>query len=330
MATVKKIRKPTKSALTAASRSFAERAKTLFKLRLHVVIALVVVGLLGWGMNGVWQRVAPSIIHRPPYLLTAQRITVTPPPEWITADVRAEVIRNTGLDGRLSTLDDSFMSVIEDAFVLHPWVTSVEKIKKLAPDGVHVEVTYRKPIAVVEMSSPQGMVLVPVDHHAVHLPPDDVPEVYKRYLPRIQNVVERPPVGQRWDDPRVIGAADLAFRLSDVWEQLSLVDILPSTRPEILEEHRYYVYDLMTRGGTRIVWGAAPAQAPPGEDDFNAKLERLRACVAEVGPLNTVRSPAVVDVRNQLSVTPRTVKKNVESRTVKKESPATDETPVVK
>ena len=222
------------------------------------------------------------------------------------------------------------MSVIEDAFVLHPWIASVERITKLYPDGAHVEVTYRKPIAVIEMSSPQGMLLVPVDNQAVHLPPADVPEVYKRYLPRIQNVVERPPVGQRWDDPRVTGAADLAVRLAEVWEQLALVDILPSTRPEIFDEHRYFVYDLMTRGGTRVVWGAAPAQAPPGEDDFDAKLERLRACVADVGPLDTVRSPAVVDVRNQLSVTPRTVNKKVEPRTVKKESLTTDETPVVK
>lgn len=331
MATVKKKkRKTTKPAEAAPSRSPLDRAKSLFMPRLRVVIALVVVGLLGWGMTGVWQRVAPSIIHRPPYLLTSQRITVSPPPEWTSADVSAEVIRNTGLDGRLSTLDDSFMSVVEDAFVLHPWIASVEKIKKLYPDGVHVEVTYRKPVAVVEMSSPQGMLLVPVDHQAVHLPAKDVPEVYKRYLPRIQNVVDRPPVGQRWDDPRVAGAADLAARLAEVWEQLSLVDILPSTRPEILDEHRYYVYDLMTRGGTRVVWGAAPAQSPPGEDDFTAKLARLRNCVADIGPLDSVRSPAVVDVRNQLSVTPRTVKKKVEPRTVKKESPATDETPVMK
>lgn len=246
------------------------------------------------------------------------------------ADVRSEVIRNAGLDGRLSTLDNSFMSVVQDAFVLHPWIDSVGSIRKRFPGGVDVEVTYRKPIAVVEMSSPQGVMLIPVDQHAVHLPTGDVPEVYKRYLPRIQNIIERPPVGQRWDDLRMTGATDLAYRLADCWEQLSLVDILPSSRPEIMDEHRYFVYDLMTRGGTRIVWGAAPAQSPPGEDNFDAKLARLRTCVAEMGPFDTVRSPAVVDVRNQLSVTPRTVKKKVEPRTVKKESPTTDKTPVVK
>jgi hypothetical protein len=110
-----------------------------------------------------------------------------------------------------------------------------------------------------------------------------------------------------------------------------LVDILPSTRPEILDEHRFFVYDLMTRGGTRVVWGAAPGQSPPGEADFASKLDRLRSCVNQHGPLDTVQSPAIVDVRNQLTVTPRTVKKtDGPARTVKKENPVDEDTSVVK
>lgn len=305
--------------------------RTLLVPRLRVVTALAVVVLLGWGMQMVWRAVAPSILHRDPYLLTAERITITPQPEWITADVRAEVIRNAGLDGRLSILDNGFMTVVEDAFVLHPWVEAVQKITKTYPAGVQVELAYRKPVAVVEMSGPDGMLLIPIDGRAVHLPQDDVPDVFKHYLPRIQNVVNRPPVGQPWDDPRVVGAADLAQRLSADWDALLLVDILPSSRPEIFDEQRYFVYDLMTKGGTRVVWGAAPLAAPPGEADFAAKLERLRKCITEYGPLDTVLSPAVVDVRNGLTITPRTVKKpEVEERTASKKQPQDETTPVVK
>lgn len=283
--------------------------RRLLLQRFRVFVALAVVVLLGWGMHEVWNRVAPSIIYRENYLLDAERVTTSVPPEWITADVRTEVIRNAGLKDRLSILDDSFMDVIEDAFVLHPWVDSVDRIVKKYPPGAHVEVTYRKPIAVVELAGPQGVQLVPIDKGAVHLPMDDVPDLRKRYLPRIGGIVGRPPVGQQWDDPRVIGAADLANRLSEDWESLHLVDILPSARPEIREEHRYFVYDLITRGGTRVVWGAAPLFAPPGEDDFQAKLQRLKKYVHENGPLDTARSPAIVDVRFELTVTPRTVKK---------------------
>jgi hypothetical protein len=316
----KKTSSPTKkpSVPPAASRSVLTRLIP----RTRVLVSLIVVALLGYGMQVVWQQVAPLVINREPYLLSAERITMTPQPEWITSDIRAEVIQNAGLEQRLSILDDAFMNVVKDAFALHPWIKSVEQITKQYPAGVQVNVTFRTPVAAVEMASEAGMLLVPLDNEAVVLPPADVPEIRKRYLPRIQNLVDRPPVGQKWENPRVQGAVDLAVRLTDVWEELHLVDIMPSTRPEILDEHRFFVYDLITRGGTRVVWGAAPGMSPPGEADFAAKLERLRRCVTEHGPLDTVQSPAIVDVRNQLTVTPRTVKKTTGPRTVKKEEPA--------
>lgn len=305
-------RKKTKSGGSSSkpsSRSTWGRAKQLLWQRSLVLVALAVVALLGWGMHVLWQHVAPSVIHRDRYLLTADRITISTPPAWITADVAAEVIRNSGLDRRLSLLDENFVQTIQDAFVLHPWVKSVDRITKLYPPGVHVELTYRRPVAVVEMASPNGVQLVPVDKQGVHLPENDVPEIRKRYLPRIGGIVGRPPVGQPWVDPRVTGAAELAERLGDVWESLHLVDILPSARPEIQDEHRYYVFDLITSGGTRVVWGAVSSAAPPGEDSFETKLHRLRQCTDQYGPLDSVRGPAIVDIRHDLAVTPRTVKK---------------------
>jgi len=292
-----------------------------FLPRARVLVALVVVGLLGWGMHSLWEHVAPSVIQRNQHLLRADRITCTALPAWITADISAEVVRDAGLDGRLSLLDDSFVQVIEDAFLLHPWVGSVERISKQYPQGVHVDLTYRQPVAVVEMPGREGVLFVPVDGQGIHLPPADVPDLRKRYLPRIGGIVGRPPVGQTWPDPRVVGAAELADRLREQWEPLCLVDILPSARPEIRDGSRFFVYDLITRGGTRVVWGAAPGSAPPKEDPFDAKLMRLQGCVEKHGPLDSVRGPAIVDVRSDLAITPRTVKK----------PPAADEdAPVVK
>lgn len=315
---------------TTGTQVAGTRFRKLLAPRLRVIVALSVVILLGWGMQAVWRWAAPTVIHQKQYLLDAEQISISPQPEWIVSDVHREVMLSAGLAGRLSTLDESFMSLVEDAFALHPWVAQVEQITKRYPAGVHVDLTYRKPIAVVEMAGANGVTLIPIDSRAVHLPAADVPDNYKRYLPRIQNVATKPPVGQPWDDLRVVGAADIATRLADHWEQLSLVDILPSSRPEILDDHRYFVYDLMTRGGTRVVWGAAPTMAPPGEDSFDAKLARLQSCVNELGPFDNVRSPKIVDVRNQLSVTPRTVKKKTEPRTVNKDASPAVESPLVK
>ncbi len=293
-----------------ASRLIAQRAR--------VLVALGVIACLGWGLQGVWQRFAPQISQHESYLLTDARITISTLPEWITGDVRGQVVRNTGLDGRLSVLDPAFAQVVEDAFTLHPWVESVDQITKRYPAGVHVELTYRRPVAVVELVSQQVVQLVPIDRRGVHLPSADVPDIRKRYLPRIGGVVERPPVGQPWTDERVLGAAELAEQLAPVWETLHLVDILPSARAEIREEHRYFVFDLITSGGTKIIWGAAPSAAPPSEDNFAAKVDRLRSCIKQYGPLDSVRGPAEVDVRKELAITPRTVKKPTASKPVVK------------
>jgi len=306
-----------------------ERAKHWFWQRGRVIVALFVVALLGWGMQAVWQHVAPSIIHRDRYLLTAEGIAISTMPAWISADVRMEVVRNSGLDRRLSVLDEAFVSVVEDAFALHPWVESVDRITKSYPPAVFVDLTFRRPVAVVELASPEGVQLIPVDKTGIQLPAPDVPDIRKRYLPRIGGIVGRPLVGQQWNDPRVVGATELAELLVDSWESLHLVDIMPSARPEIQADHRYFVFHLITRGGTRVVWGAAPSNAPPGEDDFASKLQRLRECISQHGPLDSVRGPAIVDVRHELAITPRTVK-NKSPRTVKKPPAADEQEPIVK
>ena len=295
--------------------------------RARVLLALVVVMLLGWGMHRVWQQVAPSVIYRDRYLLSAERISISPLPEWITSDIRSQVVQRSGLDRRLSVLDAGFMQVVEDAFVLHPWVESVDQIIKSYPPGVQVDLTYRQPVAVVEMAVRQGIQFVPVDKQAVHLPSGDVPEIRKRYLPRIGGIVARPPEGQKWSDQRVTGAVELAQQLADHWEEFHLVDILPSTRPEIRGEHRFYVFDLITRGGTRIVWGPSPAMKIPGEDELQKKLNRLRQCVASHGTLDSARGPKIVNVRHQLMITPREAKK---PNTVKQAAKDKEKAAVVK
>jgi hypothetical protein len=273
-----------------------------------VVVVLTVVALLAVAGQEAWRRVAPLVAGRDRYLLPGDAITISEPPEWIVGDVRGQVVHHGGLDGRLSILDAAFVQTIENAFALHPWVASVDKIEKRFPPGVHVEVTYRRPVAAIEVPDGEGFKLLPVDKEGVHLPADDVPAIRLRYLPRLAGVVGPPPAGQRWDDPRVRGAVALAVRLADVWESLHLYEIVPSARPIVQDDRRYFVYDLRCGGGTQIVWGAPPDEKAPGEDDFDAKLERLKQCAVEYGPLDSVKSPAVIDIRRGIAVTPRTVK----------------------
>lgn len=285
------------------------------------LVVIGVVGLLAWGAQAAWRSAAPIVAARERYLIPADRIVMTEPPAWLVANVREQVIHTAGLDRRLSILDPAFPETVQNAFALHPWIASVNRIEKLVPAGVQVDVTYREPVAVIETPFGDTRLLLPVDNRGVHLPADDVPLIRRQYLPRITGIVGQPPAGQRWEDPRVGGAVEIAARLGDVWEALHLQEITPSTRPEVKvtgsEEVQYFVYELVARGGTRIQWGPAPQAQAPGDDAFAVKLQRLNECVKQYGPLDSIDSPGTINVRGGLQVGPRMVKKPAEDSVVK-------------
>lgn len=281
----------------------------LARRRSKALVAVGVVGLLAWGARSIWQTAAPAVAARERYLVPADRITLTDSPEWINADVRGQVVHAAGLDRRLSILDPSFAETVKNAFSLHPWIASIERIEKQVPAGVHLDVIYRKPVAVIEAPLGETRQLLPVDVSGAHLPAEEVPLIRRQYLPRITGIVGQPPVGQRWEDPRVPGAVEIAARLGDVWEALHLQEITPSTRPEVSGAQQYFVYELIARGGTRIQWGPAPQAKAPGDDAFAVKLQRLQECVRQHGPLDSIDSPGTVNLRGSLQVGPRIVKK---------------------
>lgn len=280
----------------------------LARRRARVLVILAVVATIGFVLRSVWQRVAPRVAASERYLVPASGITVSPPPEWIVADVRQQVIHKAGLDRRLSILDPAFVDQIQHAFTLHPWVEQVVRIEKKSGPGVFVELAYRRPVATIEAPLGDSHELLPVDNAGRHLPAEDVPLIRRQYLPRIIGISGRPPVGQNWEDRRVPGAVEIAVRLGAVWEQLHLFQIVPSAREEVRDDRQYFVYEVVTRGGTKIIWGAAPRDQVPGEAAFALKLDRLRQCVERYGPLDTVKAPDTINVRGELQVTPRMVK----------------------
>lgn len=277
-------------------------SNALARRRGKAIAALAVVSLLAVGAQAVWKRAAPIVAGRERYLVPAERITVTATPEWIIADVRQQVIRTAGLDGRLSILDPAFVDTVQNAFMLHPWILRIDRIEKLVPPGVRLDVVYRRPVAVVEAPAGESRLLLPVDWNGIHLPTDDVPLIRRQYLPRIMGIVGHPPVGQRWEDPRVAGAVELATKLETVWESLHLMEIIPSTRPKFLGSQQYFDYELVARGGTRIQWGPAPQAQVPGDDAFAVKLQRLNECVKQYGPLDSIEAPGTINVRGGLQV----------------------------
>ncbi len=293
-----------------SSESDISRSPVRLRPRVFVVLALLVG--LGFAAHYIWQRYAPTVARHPQYRITADDIQITPPPPWIRSDIKTEVLRDAGLVGTLSVLDDwdALAQRVRDAFEMHPWVASVERITKRLPSALDVELKYRRPVAAVESIEPHGVTFLPIDERAIRLPDADLTETERRYLPRISGVTGRPLVGDAWEDPRVVGGAQLAAALADVWQQLRLVEIISPPQPQVHNDTRIYTFDIITSGGTRIVWGATTGQETTiGESPFDAKRKRLLDYAAQHGKLESIDGPASVDVRSDLVVTPRTARR---------------------
>jgi hypothetical protein len=284
----------------------------LFRIRPRVWLCLALLVGLGIGGHFLWRRTSSVVARDPRYRLTAEHITITPPPAWIRTDIKSQVLRDSGLAGTLSVLEDwdSLTRRVKNAFALHPWVASVERITRRLPSSLEVELKYRRPIAAVESSDAGGVMFLPIDEYAIRLPEADLSEAERRYLPRISGITGRPLVGDVWSDPRVLGGAKLAAQLADVWQQLRLVEILAIAPPTSRGDKPLYTFEIVTSGGTRIIWGATPGHEPPtGESTFDKKRQRLLDYAAQHGKLESIDGPAVLDVRTDVIVTPRTARR---------------------
>lgn len=289
--------------------------RLLFRPR--VWAGLVFLLALGVGSQMLWRRSSPTIARHPQYQLTPDSIHITPPPAWIRSDLKAQVLRDAGLT-TLSVLDDwdTLSRRVKDAFEFHPWVASVERIEKRLPAALEIELNYRRPIAAVESGDSSGVSLLPIDENAVRLPEGDLTEVELRYLPRISGVTGRPLVGDTWNDPRVVGGARLAASLYDVWQKLRLVEIIAGLQSASDNDSQMYSFDIITTGGTRIVWGTAPGQeSTAGEAAFDQKRQRLLEYATQHGKLDSIYGPEEIDLRSEMVIKPKTAKGKSKTKT---------------
>jgi hypothetical protein len=273
-------------------------------------VAVVLLIGCGLGSHFLWRGNIGRVAREPQYELTVENIRISPPPAWIRTDIKAEVLRDAGLAGTMSVLDDwpTLSRRVKEAFEFHPWVASVVKIERQLPRTLNVELTYRRPVAAVESSDSSGVAFLPIDKDAIRLPEGDLSDAERRYLPRVAGITGRPLVGDKWDDPRVVGGARLAAALADVWEHLRLVEILGAV-PTNAHDSQACSFELVTAGGTRIIWGGAPGQQTmAGESTFEQKRKRVMDYAAQHGHLESIDGPEKLDVRSELVVTPRTAR----------------------
>ncbi|MCL2006365.1 MAG: hypothetical protein FWG73_09460 [Planctomycetaceae bacterium] len=239
-------------------------------VRTAISFVLVLAGFAGLGVLG-WYFVKDKIGNQPEYRLNAEKITVPTPPDWVPERFVENVLRNSGLNRTGSLLDKALPQKLADAFAADPWVESVEHVTPRYPSGADIQLSYRVPVALVEVRQ-RGV--LPVDRFGVVLPTEYLTNVTAERLDSyliIQGVQSIPIglAGTPWGDPLVQTAAQLAHVLTDIAEPLKLAKIIPTM--EEMPTGVRIVCNLQTAAGTEFHWGAFVAD----ESIVEAKKKKL-------------------------------------------------------
>ncbi len=251
------------------------------------VLFAATAGTVGFGAKWVWALVRYHVELQPEYLVDPRHnIELSPAqPVWIKNDLKAAVIRDARLAPPLSLLDDQLTSRVAQAFALNPWIANVRGIERIYPRHLRVEVSYRKPVAMVEVTGG----LLPVDENATLLPPSEFsPDEAGSYL-RISGITSSPlgPVGTPWGDPMVEIEAAVASRLDNVKMEYKLHGICGKliSSPQGADQLQI---QLLTKEKTAFTWSVAAA--PQLEDPAlaAAKLKQLAKLSKQFGSLDKI------------------------------------------
>lgn len=260
-------------------------------------LAVVVIAVIGLYVG--WRTLGPAILGDRRHLITAELVEVTPQPEWIRANVKAEVLESNGLLGK-SALDPQVTVNMARAFGVHSWVAQVKRVRKAYPARLFVELDYRRPVGMVMVRRDDGgSGVIPVDERGVVLPTEDFIDDdqggtrIKDYLRiSVGDTRHHGPTGTLWGDDRVSAAAKLATFLSDSYRECGI------QRIELSEEStgrraEDLLFELVDRHDRRYVWGHLPGNESSQELRATEKLELLQLLVA-----NGSTEPARYDLRS--------------------------------
>ncbi len=264
----------------------------------RLIAAAIILGLVLVGWSYAWRMWGEPGTTGHDFLVTPEKISVTPLPAWIHADVKMEVVKSGSLSS-LPLRDPQLVDKVSRAFAAHSWVASVKKVSKHYPARIEVELEYRRPVAMVEVTWQGEPKLYFIDAASVILPSDDFEKEVAQKAPHFLRIFadDVSPAGRAfgtpWGSERIAGAALLADVWQGRWQKLGLYRVLvtkvdPNGKP---------MYVLETKSGTRVHWGLAPGSELKGEQTPREKIVWLEQYVAKHGPLDKSAADASLDLR---------------------------------
>lgn len=261
----------------------------------------------------------PDLRTRPEYRLKLSAIHTNKAPSFVPPNLVAQVLDRARwaedlpwLEGEADELDvlhDELLPQMANAFAAHPWVKAVVRVRRSIPARLDVELVYRQPVAMVQLQE----WLYPVDRDGVTLPAEDFSAAQARGYPLITNVVSTPQgaSGLPWGDEVVEHAAQLAAILVrrpegddavTYWSQFGLAEIRVPRRDRADVSADELNFQLITQGGSRVIWGRPPATDHPGELEVDQKIGRLEYLM-RLGGLDLPHGPYEYDIRHWQDIT---------------------------
>jgi hypothetical protein len=278
------------------------------------------------GAFSLWPYVAqklPSLGNRPEYRLAFRQIQISPaPPNPVPDDLVEQVAKISDMPAELSILDDGLAADVAKAFQKHPWVQRVVRVRKSNPATVHVELEYRRPVAMVQYSGRR----IPIDVDTIVLPGTDFSAADATKYPLIQNVTSSPGTqpGIGWNDPGLLAAARLANLLGEHWKTLKLEAISVPSDTASQNDPNDVPLELLTAGGSRVIWGRAPGNDHPGELEPSQKIRRLEKYLADFGDYRQPNGPYEIDIRHWQEISRRPLKVEQAAKTKPTKNPKDD------
>ena len=193
-----------------------------------VTLAVLVVAVFSGGAWAVWRHVEKHVESSRDYLVSVEQITITPPPEWVRSDVRAEAFRTASPPDRPAVESRRRPGAADSTWPSGSTPGLPRRRSRSVPAArVNVDIVYRRPVCMVEVANGSAVDLLPVDGEGVWLPGEDFSQKQKESYPCLAGIDRRPiqPVGHPWGDARVVDGASIAAALLPVWQQLKLYRI---------------------------------------------------------------------------------------------------------
>jgi len=251
---------------------------------LYVVVIALALAAVAFGSQRLWH----AAVGRPAFRVDLHALSLNDCPEWVVAGRMGREL-HAYLDevpqGK-SIFDEDLADLVRQSLERCPWVLEVTRVRRLLPDSLSIGARFRRPAGVVECGGRTYM--VDADGHWLR---DDLfcapPEWADALQPVIVDALldTAPPLGERWDGPRLAVGARLCefLRREGLFGQLRVVSVDVTgvgraPEPDIV---------LTVAEGAQIKWGRSsvyerveglqqPVFLTPDSEKLDMLLSKLR------------------------------------------------------